>query len=572
MSLRVKLPLTPVENIYTASIFIIGPLISVLDMLTVSVTASLTTLFLNNSTEISTYEVLPGFSLNQSSLIAILLTLFLVRTFLRAGRVLMEANFRRVLSERITEQIFETQIFRQSRHIDKRDSAELLRDLDAVPRFLNCYLFSRFIIFEETILMTGIILVITFHSTVEGLAILSIVALLLYLVVRAFSKKIEQAGNNSVTHRTKRIQFSLFIFRSLKEIALYGKEKSAVKLFRVHLTGAKKAERQYELVSGTSALAIEVIVVTAAILALWVTSIVMGDRAGALSGSLVIAASAFRVIPGISRLAYALQERKFEKSQADILINYLNPSTASASSRDEGVTKVQTLDELQSAHAQAGDATEITIELQNLTFAYSPNEPQIISNLNHMFQTGLLHVIRGDSGNGKSTLLSLIMGNNNPQDGQILVNQVPLKSSEIFNNLQIAYVPQSVAALDYSLADNITLAFGGDEVVDESILWSAINAAGLSEFVESLPDGLSTNLGEFGSKVSGGQLQRIGLARALYRRPRVLLLDEATSNLDYEIENKILKDLANTKNQLLIIIVSHSDRVAEFADKILELS
>lgn len=571
MLLRVKLPLTPIENIYTTSIFIIGPTISVLDMLTVSASASLTSLFLNNDTENRANGMLPDFFSNQNSLIAILLTLFLVRTFLRACRILIEANLRRVLSERITGQIFETQIFRQSRDRNKRDSAEMLRDLDAVPKFLNCYLFSRFIIFEETILMVGIILVITLHSTVEGLAFVSILALFLVFIAKVFSKRIEQAGNDSVAHRTRRIQFSLFIFRSLREIALYGKEKSAVKFFKVHLAGAKKAERRFDLVTGNSALAIEMTVVTASILILWFTSIVMDDRSGALSGALVIAASAFRVIPGISRLTGALQERKFEKTQAVILLNYLNPSTASASSEDEGVINVPTLDEIRSAHVQTGDSADITLELQNLTFAYSPNEPQIISNLNHLFQTGLLHVICGDSGRGKSTLLSLIMGNNKPQDGQIIVNQVPLKSSQIFYNHQIAYVPQSVAALDYSLSDNITLAFGGDEVVDEGILWCAITAAGLAEFVEFLPDGLNTKLGEFGSKVSGGQLQRIGLARALYRRPRILLLDEATSNLDYETEDKILKDLVRAKNQLLIIIVSHSDHVAQYADKVLEL-
>jgi ABC-type bacteriocin/lantibiotic exporter with double-glycine peptidase domain len=163
------------------------------------------------------------------------------------------------------------------------------------------------------------------------------------------------------------------------------------------------------------------------------------------------------------------------------------------------------------------------------------------------------------------------MGSAEPQDGQILNNQLPLRSSQIFRNYQIAYLPQSPTALDYSLLNNITLAFVDNEAVDESRLKSAIISAGLDEFIEALPDGLNTTLGEFGSRVSGGQLQRIALARALYRKPRVLLLDEATSSLDFETEAKILKDLINLKDQTLIILVSHSSHVAQYADKLLEL-
>jgi ABC-type bacteriocin/lantibiotic exporter with double-glycine peptidase domain len=226
---------------------------------------------------------------------------------------------------------------------------------------------------------------------------------------------------------------------------------------------------------------------------------------------------------------------------------------------------------MQLINRQANDSKNVTIELQNLKFAYSQEQSLVITKLNHIFDAGLLHVVRGDSGRGKSTLLSLIMGAEEAQDGQVLFNQVPLKSSLIFKDHQIAYVPQSVAALDYSLSDNITLAFGENETIDENRLWYAITTAGLAELVESLPNGVRTRVGELGSRVSGGELQRIGLARALYREPRVLLLDEATSNLDYETEHKILTNLASFKDQLLIIIVSHSDHVAQFADKILEL-
>jgi len=571
MSHRDKFLLTPLEKFYQTSILIVGPLISVLDVLTVWVSASLTSIFLDNGTEIEVSEIVPDSISNSNSRIWLLLALFLSRSLLRACRIRIEANYRRAVSERVTQQIFTAQISSQSRDRPTRDSAELLRDLEAVPRFLNCYLFSRFIIFEETLLVVGIVLVITFQSTVGGLAVLWFGVLLLYVIVKASSKKIEKVGSDAVAHRSRRIQFSQFIFRSIKEITLYGKEKSAVQFFSVYLRGSARAEQRFDLVSKNSALAIEVTVVTSAILTLWLTSVVMDDSAGALSDSIVIAISAFRIIPSVSRLTNAFQERKFEKSQADILFASLSSSFALKASKNKIDIKSQTFDEMQLINKQANDSKNVTIELQNLKFAYSQEQSLVITKLNHIFDAGLLHVVRGDSGRGKSTLLSLIMGAEEAQDGQVLFNQVPLKSSLIFKDHQIAYVPQSVAALDYSLSDNITLAFGENETIDENRLWYAITTAGLAELVESLPNGVRTRVGELGSRVSGGELQRIGLARALYREPRVLLLDEATSNLDYETEHKILTNLASFKDQLLIIIVSHSDHVAQFADKILEL-
>jgi len=571
MSHRAKFLLTPLENFYATSILIVGPLVSVLDLLTVWASASLTSIFLDNGTEIETSGVMPDSMSNPNTLMWTLLALFLARSLLRACRIRIEANYRRVVSERVTQQIFTTQIFRQSRDRPMRDSAELLRDLEAVPRFLICYLFSRFIIFEETLFLIGIVLVITFQSTVGGLAVLLFGVLLLYVIVKASSKKIEKVGSDAVAHRSRRIQFSQFIFRSIKEITLYGKEKSAVQFFSVYLRGSARAEQRFDLVSKNSALAIEVTVVTSVILTLWLTSVVMDDSAGALSNSIVIAISAFRIIPSVSRLTNAFQERKFEKSQADILFASLSSSFALKASKNKIDIKSQTFDEMQLINKQANDSKDVTIELQNLKFAYTQEQSLVITKLNHIFDTGLLHVVRGDSGKGKSTLLSLIMGAEEAQDGQVLFNQVPLKSSLIFKGHQIAYVPQSVAALDYSLSDNIALAFGENETIDENRLWYAITTAGLAEFVESLPNGVRTRVGELGSRVSGGELQRIGLARALYREPRVLLLDEATSNLDYETEHKILTNLASFKDQLLIIIVSHSDHVAQFADKILEM-
>ena len=572
MSNSDKLPLTRQEKIYATLIYIAGPLVSILDVLTIWSSASLSLLFLNDGNQNQTYEFLSVLSLSKESVLAIFVTFFLLRTFVRLSRVSIEANLRRILSERITKQIFEAQIIKLSQvNINDNDSSGMLRDIDSVSEFLNCYIFSRFIVFEECLLIAGIILAISVNSTTGGLVILAFGGLLLFLALRISSKKIKQSGYENAISRKQRIQFSQFAYSSIKELIAYGKNKPAVKFFEAQLKGSLKAEQRYHVISQSSSLIIEAIIVVSAVLTIWITSVVLDSGAKNLSGAVVLALSAFRIIPCVSRLNGAFQSRKYTKYQSEILMDYLNNPyilNLMSGTIDSGLPA---LENTKSSYKQMNDSVDVTIELRNVTFAYSANGPQVIKNLNHDFQTGLLHVIRGDSGKGKSTLLNLILGSAELHDGQILINQVPLRSSQIFREYQIAYVPQSPTALDYSLSDNMTLAFLDNEAVNESRLQSAVLAAGLDEFIETLPEGLGTTVGEFGSRISGGQLQRIALARALYRKSRVLLLDEATSSLDHETETKILKDLINLKDQVLIILVSHSNNVAQYADKILEL-
>jgi len=572
MSDSVKLPLNRQEKIYATLIYIVGPLVSILDILTIWSSASLSMHFLNDGNQNQTDGFLSVLSLSKESILAIFVTFFLLRTFVRLSRVSIEANLRKILSERLTNRIFEAQIIKHSKvDSNDNDSSGMLRDIDSVSEFLNCFIFSRFIMFEEYLLIAGIILAISVNSTIGGLVILVFSGLLLFLALRISSEQMKQSGYENAISRKRRIQFAQFTYSSIKELIAYGMNKPAVKFFDAQLKDSLKAEHRYQVISQSSSLVIEAIIVVSAVLTIWVTSVVLDSGAKNLSAAVVLALSAFRIIPCVSRLNSAFQSRKFTKYQSQILMGYLNNPSISNLMIGTIDGEVPALEITGSSYEQMNGLVDLTIELRNVTFAYSAKGPQVIKNLNHDFQTGLLHVVRGDSGKGKSTLLNLILGSAEIHEGQILINQVPLRSSQIFREYRIAYVPQRPTAIDYSLSDNITLAFLDNEVVDESRLQYAVLAAGLDKFIETLPEGLSTTVGEFGSKISGGQLQRIALARALYRKSCVLLLDEATSSLDYETETKILKDLVNLKDQVLIILVSHSNNVAQYADKILEL-
>ena len=143
--------------------------------------------------------------------------------------------------------------------------------------------------------------------------------------------------------------------------------------------------------------------------------------------------------------------------------------------------------------------------------------------------------IIGESGVGKSTLINIFLGLLKPSSGEIFVDGI-----SVVNNLDewhniIGYVPQNIYLTDDTLKRNIAFGVNDDEI-DISRLNEVVKMSNIDKFILSLPKGLDTTLGERGVRLSGGQLHRIGIARALYRNPKILVLDEATSSLDVENE------------------------------------
>ena len=559
------------EKKYIFLNYVTGFLVSLLDLLTVWASSLLASLFLNENTNPKTESIFFGFLVTDGYVLPMLFTIFTIRTSFRIGRIFVEVRLNKILNERVTKEIFANQITKQGNSADERDSANLIRDLNSVPHFLQAHVFSRFIIFEESILIGGVILVLFLNSPIGSIVVLSFGAFVVFLTIKITGRRIEQAGGEFVTKNATHIKFYSFIFRSIKEITVYDKKESVVEFFKLNLTKVLTAERRFALIQKISPVVTELIIVNLAISTLWAAKTANDKSVSSLSFAIILATGAFRILPSLARFSNVFQTKKFGRSQAQILFEYLDNSYRSTDLNHTTNLKVRNLDDIQLPLEHSRDRSHVRVELKNVNFSYSPSRPQVISNLSCTFETGSVHLIRGVSGVGKSTLLNLIMGYAVPQTGEILINQTLVRSSQIYRNHRIGYVPQSVTALDFSLSENITLQFGRNEEIDESKLRSAIVAAGLSEFVKSLPEGVRTPLGEMGSKVSGGQLQRIGLARALYREARILLLDEATSNLDYETEAQILSDLSGLKDHRLIILVSHSSHVVKYADKILEI-
>lgn len=206
--------------------------------------------------------------------------------------------------------------------------------------------------------------------------------------------------------------------------------------------------------------------------------------------------------------------------------------------------------------------SEYPISYQNVSFAYK--DSSILEKINFEIKQNELLAIVGLSGSGKSTIINLLSKFYHPQTGQISVNNQNINSislNELRENIRI--VRQGDYLFNMTIKENIFL---GNHF-SEKQLEESINQAGIGEFISSLPDGYETLVGERGSKLSDGERQRICLARALIRNPKVLVLDEATSAIDANIEEKIFEQLK--KSNRTIILISHRLSTIAKADRIL---
>ena len=196
------------------------------------------------------------------------------------------------------------------------------------------------------------------------------------------------------------------------------------------------------------------------------------------------------------------------------------------------------------------------IEIRNLTFSYSKSKDLVLKKINLTINKGDSIGIIGESGSGKSTLVDLLMGLYKPKDGKIMIDGVDIHNNTRNWQNKIGYVPQSIFLTDDSILKNIAL--GIDEnLIDFELINSVVKASQLEKFIHSLDEGINTQVGERGVQLSGGQLQRIGIARALYNQPEILILDEATASLDYNTEINVMEAIKNIKKDKTLIIVAH---------------
>ncbi len=202
----------------------------------------------------------------------------------------------------------------------------------------------------------------------------------------------------------------------------------------------------------------------------------------------------------------------------------------------------------------AGFQAEVSLE--KVYFSYSKKELFAVSDVSFMIKPGTITSIVGTSGAGKTTLVDLILGIIAPDNGKVIING--LSPALAINKWPgaISYVPQDTIIINGTIKENVALGYTGDEIDDQRILES-LRIAQLSDYIKELPDGIDSYVGDRGVRISGGQRQRLGIARAMFTKPSLLVLDEATSSLDGITESYISESIQAMRGNVTVIMIAH---------------
>ena len=269
----------------------------------------------------------------------------------------------------------------------------------------------------------------------------------------------------------------------------------------------------------------------------------------------LFAVAAVRLLPSVRNILTSLTAIRYNLHTIDTLSKMSDHTHAI----DDNTERIHLLKEM---------------NICNISFSYGDKNKEVLSDFSLSIKQGERLGIRGSSGAGKSTLMNLMLGLYTPNKGEILIDGVKLDAStrRMWQN-SVGYVPQSVFLLDSTLLENIALGVKPEQI-DRQRVMEVIEMASLTEFVEQLPDGLNSRIGEAGCRVSGGERQRIGIARALYKNPDILFFDEATSSLDRATEQSInssIEELSKRNSNITIVAIAHRDSSLEFCDRIINI-
>ena len=270
----------------------------------------------------------------------------------------------------------------------------------------------------------------------------------------------------------------------------------------------------------------------------------------------VFGVSAFRMLPSLNKSIIYSQVITFGKKATDTIFEQIEFKSFSK------------IDYEKNQHKKINKFKNIKVEY--LSYGYKENS-KILDKVSLSLNQGQKIGIIGKSGSGKSTLINILTGLLDPSEGTIVINdKFDLSTNKFEWQSKLGYAPQNYHLLDDTIAKNVSLEISNSRI-DYNLLHEVINICSLSDYINGLTKKLETNIGEIGSNISGGQKQRLVIARAIYSNPEILILDEATSALDVQTENKILKNLKLYRPNLTVLIISHRLETLYECDKLFEI-
>jgi ATP-binding cassette subfamily C protein len=430
--------------------------------------------------------------------------------------------------------------------------------LNEISQFSYNVIDSFLIFLTEIFLITGIAIFLFYKFFIFTTILLLLCFLLFILLIIFYRKKMIKIGLQRSMAEQKKIDDLQKSFFSIQSIKLDGIENFFINKFKNNNSISAKFLSLLNFFNDLNKPIWEIFIFTGFSITMYIGYNFFGlFRADLILILATFVIAFFRFLPSLNRIVNSLNSFRFYSASINYIYNEVHSSDDFVpSAQNETVKKLKFFKEIQ---------------LKNISFKYDDNSPFILNNLDLTIVPNTITFIKGESGAGKSTLLNIICGLIKPTTGEVLVDDKNINLFLKSYQGMVGYVPQKTLLSDDSILENII--FGKNiEDLDKNLINEVIRQSKLTKLIERLPNGLNTIIGERGSSLSGGEQQRIGIARALYKKPKILILDEATSALDEKTERLLLKEILELQEFITIIIVSHKKLEIEKEFELFELA
>jgi ABC-type multidrug transport system fused ATPase/permease subunit len=435
----------------------------------------------------------------------------------------------------------------------QRNSAELIRNSQQVPLELASSAFSSLIrMGAEVILIIAILVLLISVSPIGTALALGVVggtnAVLLFLV----QPRLKRLGLTAHAMHKETLRVQQQCFDGVRDIKVLGREDSFSNDYK---RNRHRLARMFYLRSTLSSLppaAMDTALIGFILIFFAITVAIGAGGQDALAVLGLFGYAGLRLQPSLKVITGGLNNLKFAAQPAADLYRDLR------------------LIEQQPAHRRSDNPVPFREELrlEGVSFRYEGTDHDALSGVSVVMNCGEQIGICGPTGGGKSTMVDIILGLLTPTAGNVLVDGCDMASDVSGWQRNLGMVPQMVFLMDDTLSHNIALGVD-DADVDEAALREAVHLAQLDDFIASLPKGLDTVVGERGTRVSGGERQRIAIARALYNRPKVLVLDEGTSALDNVTEHELMLSLKELRGTHTVLMVAHRLTTVRDCDRVI---
>ncbi len=491
-------------------------------------------------------------------LFLVMIAVFIVKNAFLVMMAYLQYKTTGRIKARVQNRLLHYYLSRPYSYFLSSDSGKILRTISTDSDYYYATL-NHILIFFSGVIMTGIMAVVVFIIDAQITMLLTVVLLGEYAIILRFIKPyLRKQGLRYREALGRGNGIIVESLRGIKSVKVAGKEPFFEERYAESVDKIMHARLIEQAFAGAPQRLVEAITVSALLAYLLFLLLMDADMSGLVPILSAFVLAAARVLPNVGIISNSVS-----------YANYYEGSLSRVKEIDDEMKREEEARESVDADASAMPKSfQREIRFEDLSYTYPSGEAPVFENVNLIIPRNCSVGITGASGAGKTTLVDVLLGLLEPQSGRIYLDDVPVNPALPAWKDTFAYIPQSVFMLAGSIRDNVVFGQRGSDTkpIDDSLVWDALEAAQLADFVRSLKDGLNTQIGEAGVRLSGGQIQRLGIARALFSNAPILVFDEATSALDYDTEEALMESISKLQGTKTLIIIAHRLATIENCD------